>query len=163
MILWATASSRSGLNCLSLLGISPTTGILGTIAIAFTGSARFGDRAWASLRSVILHLETLRLVAELLAGYHFVIVRNIGRDALGSLLDQSCCVVLSCKHANGKGEMVLVTASDRKDCPWTRVNLANIILFRLVLLASVWLTGVLLFSKSTQVLTFWNILIRRLS
>jgi hypothetical protein len=54
IVLWASASSGAGVNCLTFLGMSPSTGVFGTLGIVLTGRASLSDRAWSALRSVCL-------------------------------------------------------------------------------------------------------------
>ena len=66
-VLWASTSSRSGLNCLSLLAISPTTGTSGTLGILLSGMARYPSKSCALLRLVSVFLKHLcidKLVVE---------------------------------------------------------------------------------------------------
>jgi hypothetical protein len=53
-IQWALISDRNGINCLKLLGISPTTGVLGTLGLIVDTHSRLAVRSWAFLRYVSL-------------------------------------------------------------------------------------------------------------
>jgi hypothetical protein len=47
---WTLASRDRGLRLLSFLGLSPTTGIFGTVKLVFGRKEQNSDRAWAAFR-----------------------------------------------------------------------------------------------------------------
>jgi hypothetical protein len=47
---WALVSDGNGINCLQLLGISPATGVMGTLGLIIDTHSRVIDRGWAALR-----------------------------------------------------------------------------------------------------------------
>jgi hypothetical protein len=49
-IQWALVSNGNGINCLQLLGISPVTGVMGTLGLIIDTQSRIIDRSWAFLR-----------------------------------------------------------------------------------------------------------------
>ena len=53
LIQWALTGRHQGLRCLSLLSLSPSTGLKGTLGIIFSRQARFADRLWGSMRCVV--------------------------------------------------------------------------------------------------------------
>jgi hypothetical protein len=54
-IQWSLTSRSEGVDMLTILGLSPTTGAFGTAAILFGKQSKVKDRVWAASKSVLLH------------------------------------------------------------------------------------------------------------
>lgn len=50
IVQWAHISDQDGAECLRVLGISPSTGVIGTLGLLVDRQARMVDRGWSSLR-----------------------------------------------------------------------------------------------------------------
>lgn len=47
LVQWALVGQEKGVDALRLLGVSPSTGLLGTMGVVLNGRSRVGDKLWA--------------------------------------------------------------------------------------------------------------------
>ncbi|KMU73562.1 hypothetical protein CISG_10104 [Coccidioides immitis RMSCC 3703] len=81
LVQWAFAGRDGGLNFLSLLGLTPTTGFLGSAKVIFAKTATFTDRLWPLLKislACAVWLSGVLLFANtsLMTGYDSVYTYN---------------------------------------------------------------------------------------
>src|SRR6266536_5313410 len=52
LVQWALVGQEKGVNALRLLGVSPSTGLLGTIGVVLNRRSRVSDKLWATAKYV---------------------------------------------------------------------------------------------------------------
>lgn len=52
LVQWALVGQEKGVDVLKLLGVSPSTGLLGTMGVVLNGRSRVSDKLWATAKYV---------------------------------------------------------------------------------------------------------------